>query len=725
MDAYAKFLAESNALRHATCELELVTKLALPTGSTSEVTHTRRGVCKRVTRRGNVARYEFADVDRSALTQVFPFETFSVADFPALFTDHVGMRIPQGVGTVTKIPLAWISNSGGSYVYAGPKVIGTAGTVLAVYRGTQPGRGALVNASEYTVGTTTFSGGSLVTVTFTAEQKDKEGRAFLIEADFSLPGSRYPADEIARLLALYGIATDSTSFAAATTYDTTAGFLIDACYGGKGRTGVAIISDLLQVARAWITPNSVGGWALVQDAPKSATREFNTAGDLIEITEHGDGDIQRTISLNYRPRCSIAEDFAGLLTRTTTGQTGEKQLRNPYIRDHVVADKLLSYWQARMNTLRVARGTVYAAQMNNGERITVTDAVNWAGNKDFLITGIARPADANAVTLREYDAGIYTYAAEPLSSDATNGYTADYTFTRPLAPTGLTVVSQGTSSDTDGKTTAYALIRATPPTVNWSRLMVAVVDTTTNEQHIAQLLLNGANYEVSVPGLRPNRAHTVIAWAVNGNGVEGVATSSVPFTSSNATTALGAPTVTVTQVQSFEVKVRLSAVSDVSGQPRHRRNILFEKVGAGTYTEVQRGEEREFIRTVSHGATYYYKARSEDQNGNESSDSSEVNITPVKKVDGTYIPDASINQGRSYTGTGSASVTVLASSSQGVDMDVYSFFPNLDHSNSAIAAYVTSALTKSGANDQGRFRLANLDASSSVSVDIDWRKFNP
>lgn len=721
MDRFSKYRAISDALRNKVCELELVSRLYLPSGSTSEVTNTRRAVCKKAVRRGNTTVLTFADIDRAALERVFPFETFTVGEFPDLYVDHVGWRIPQGVGTVTKVPMALISSA--TYTYGGPKVIGSAGTVLAVYRGNQHGQGSLVDSSEYTVGTTAYSGGTLLTVAFTREQVDFQGRQHTIDIDVSLPGSRYPSVEAERILALYGITADSTSFDAAETYDTSAGFTIDALYGyqDKGRTGMAIVEDLLAAARCWLSPTSSSNtWAVVQDSPKASSAEFDTSTDLARVDEYGDGDIPQRVTLGYRPRSSGLEDFAGQLTRETVATTGagELGLRNPYVRDHTVADKLISYWQKRLNTLREARGFIHAVQLANGARIDVTDP-SWESAKSFIITGINRPADHNVVKLREYDADIYTYTAGTLPDDATNTYTPDYSYTLPEAPAAPTTTGSGTSSDSDGKTTAYITVRAVPPSVNWATLWALVTDTTTNEQHRAQLVLNGANYEAVVGGLRPNRAHTVKAYAVNGNNVQGTLSAATNFTSANATTALGAPTVTVTQVQSKEVKVELAAVADVAGQPKLRRYVLFEKVGAGAYAEVKRSEERMFIRTVVHGTTYYYKARTEDQIGNESADSAETNITPAKTVDGDYIVDGSINRGRSATGTTTYTGSINNGFRTGFSFGPHAFVPSL----TGDANMKLECFAPQQSDDQG-YLVFNNDTGAARNYKIVFRNFN-
>jgi hypothetical protein len=722
VDAYAKYNAISNTLRNAACDLELVTTLTLADGSTQEIVHTRRAVCRKATRRRNVTVLEFADIDRASLDKTFPFETFTVSDFPGLYVDHVGRRVTQGVGTVVKVPLTWIVKTGGVWDFAGPKRLGaTPATLLAVYRGTQAGQGSLVDSSEYTTGSVAPASGAFTveTVRFTREQSDTQGRPYVLEADYLLPGTRTAPAEAQRLLEAYGIACDG-SFAAASVADAAAGFFVDALY--NGRTGKAILEDLLRVARGYLVPGAAGLWAITQDVARASVAQFDSKADQISIESYGDGEIRRTISLAYRPRSSAGEDFTSTLTRTTNGPTGEFAMRNPYVRDHVVADRLMSYWQKRLNTLRQAKASLYATQMGNADRITVTDYTVWTGAKDFIPTGITRPGDRNDVVLREYNADVYVYAPGSLPADATNAYAPDYSFTPPLAPSNLAVVSQGVTSDTDGKTTAFALVRAVPPAVNWARLTVQLSDTSTKEVYQAQLLLNAGtgNYEATISGLRPNRTHSILCWATNANNMDG-ATATLPnITSANAATALAAPTVTVTQLQSFEVKIDLAAVANVAGQPGFYRNVLFESVGGGAYTEVKRDAGRTFIRAVSHGVVYAYKARSEDMNHNESADSSSASITPQKIVDGGYIVDGSINRGRSYTGTASSSVTLVLLTTTDFVMDLYTFFPSIKAFGGQDARVYA---VNSGSGDTGRFRLYNPDTITNTSAVIEWRNF--
>lgn len=738
MDVFSKYRAITDTLRNQMCELELVTRLYKTDGTTQEVIHARRAVCKAARRRGNVTYLSFADLDVAELDRTFPFETFTVADFPELFVDHVGKRIPQGVGTARKVELAWITKTGGTWKYAGPKVIGSAGTVLAVYRGSRPGEGAVVDPSEYTVSTATggSSGVQVVTVNFTREQIDFQGRPYVIEADFSLPGSRAAAAEVARILDAFGVNRDTASFTTAIAADTASGFLVDTLYGAKDATGKAILRWLLNAARGWLSRTSTGGWAITQDVARAATATFDTEADQFEVEEYGDGDIQKTVTLEYRPKISGTTDFAAVLSRTTTGQTGELKLENPYVSDHTVADKLVCYWQKRLNTLRRAAAAVHAEQLSEGSVISITDSkgVAWTGTKSFIATGIGRPADRNVLKLREYDAGVYVYTAGTLPADATNTYAPDYSFTTPTMPTGLTVVSQGTRADSDGKLTSYALIRATPPAVNWQRLMIQVKDTTTNEIYQAQLRLVSGNYEATVSGLRPNRGHEVIAWAVNAANLDGAVTAAVSFTSANHTSGPSAPasSPTVQQRSPRQVEVSWNQVTPAAGAPGIRRYIVFRQDGGGSFVERIRIDALKWIDdNVSLGTGYTYKVRAEDMVGNESADSNTASITPVALIDdslvvnsginGISIGNGSINRGRTSSTTGSASGTFngIPGVRIQVNMALYTFAPMVYGSGNI--GYLTLGNSGLG-DDTGTVTVYDVTSGgSSTAYDVRWR----
>jgi hypothetical protein len=723
--ARALFAALSDAARNATLELELVTRHYREDLSAVEITNERRVVVTRTIRRQDQLGLECVDVDRAALEGLFPAETYTVADWPEIFGDHVNRPVAQAIGTVVKVPLTYLSKSGGAWKYGATKVLGAVATVLTVYRD-----GRIVSPSEYTVTTqaAAVSPYSVTVVSFAKEQADQQGRLYTLEADMVGPGSRLPADELARVLTAFGMTIDATSFTEATQYHEAEGIRGDFGYAAQ-RTGASIVEDLLFVARGQLYQKPDGAYALFVDRPRTAAAMFDAAGDQIAVTEYARPEIRKTITLQYRPTTSQREDFAGKLQRTTTGVSGELLKKSPFVRDHDVADRLICYLTEREKARGTAKARLHGVQFQAGDLVAIASHIHWEGGKLFAAPQLTRPADANEASLEEYAAAVYVYTPGTLPAGATNGYLPDYSQTPPAAPTGLTVVSQGTSVDSDGKVTAYALIRATPPAVNWSRLVAQVKDTTTNEIYQAQLILAGGNYEATVSGLRPGRAHAVVAWAVNATNVDGIATAAVPFASAEYAAAPAAPTgLTAAQGTGKVVRVACTAVT----QAGFKEYIWFRKIGAGSYAEYRRGRDNYLVdEAVGYSTTYYYKARVVVNPNVESADSSEVSVAvttnigdndiPLGGINGPTIGNGSINRGRSYTGTGSASGTLNGGASVGFQMDTYTFFPHITMDAGANKVFLKALDGPLAADDTGRFAMENQGATD--QYDVRWRSF--
>lgn len=714
--------------RNQVCDLELVTRLRREDDTVVEFTNERRAVLKSARRKKDVLSLTFADIDRAALDKVFPFETFTTADFPELFVDHVNRRIPQGVGTVPKVPLTWIVKTGGLWKYAGPKVIGTAGTPLTVYRD-----GRIIAPAEYTVGTAVgaSTGVTVVTVNFAKEQIDERGKPYEITADYSLPGSRLPADEIKRVLLLYGRTIDASSFDAAALYDQVQGFAVDPGYV-EGRTGNAIIEDLLFPARSDLKQQPDGSYALVQDRPRDVTRTFDEGADVMDFEEYGDAEIPKAITMEYRPKTASKEEFTAKLERTTTGAAGAKVWRCPYVRDHVVADRLMSYWQKRYNSLRTGTAIFHAVQLTQGEVLAVHGRLTWAGYKRFIAAAISRPVDRNAVTLREYDPAIYPYTAGTLPADATNLYTPDYSQTPPTAPGNPSVVSQGTSINEDGTETAFALLRVaggSVPTVNVAKVFIVVVNTTNNTQRIAELLLTAGNYELRVDGLMPNRTHQMFAYCENAFGLKGLVSGTVGFTSAEFTTAPAAPTgVGIGQDSATSLRVVWNAPTFSN----FKEHIVFRQVDGGSFVEYRRTDATYLQdNAVLIGHTYGYIIRAVDRGGNESSNSGTASLGVVRWIDDTTViaqgigtpslTNSSVSRGKTYTTTGSANFAMATGLSGNVALELFSFFPSIAWLYGGPGKLTAGAVT---GDDTGRFAILN-DSGLLAEYSIIWRNFQP
>ena len=247
--------------------------------------------------------------------------------------------------------------------------------------------------------------------------------------------------------------------------------------------------------------------------------------------------------------------------------------------------------------------------------------------------------------LQQYNTLVYDYTPQTFPADATTGYSPDYSATPPTTPTAVTVVSQGVTLNTDGVALSYALVKSTPPTVNWKEVWFQATNTVTNEIYQGIGASNGdGTYGTKLAGLRPNVAHTLVSWAVNAFNVKGVVSSAVNFTSAAWTSAPAAATgLTSIQGTGKQVQVKWTAASgtNIAGYD------VYRKIGAGSYSVVATVTGTSYSdNNVSYGSAYTYKLVTRDNVGNSSSDSGTTAITPAVNVGTGDVVDDAITTGK-------------------------------------------------------------------------------
>lgn len=652
-------------------ELELVSELTRANLSTLELTDLRRATCKLVNVERNRLSLRFADIDTDALDRSWPANDYTKEIFTGIYAAHIGRAIPDlSPGTCEKVPCAFVETNGTSvwrFAICEARA-GVTYTINTVYRD-----GRIVTASEYTVATTTYGAIDVRTITFSREQRDTNGRQYEFVADVSVSGNREPSREIQRLLTAVGINTDAASFTAAITEDAARGFYIDAVYAAK-RQLRAIVEDLLQVARADLYKTSVGAWAIVQDKTRASAATLNERSGLIDVASLEYPMPPRAYELRFRPRAPGSSDWQFSVTRTGTGTAETMRLTNPYIYDGNVADRLIDYLAKRENGRCEARLKTWGAMFDSGDLITVTGYSCYTGNRDWIVRGVERPVDANAITARQYDASIYTYTAGTVPAASTNGYAPDYAQTPPGAPASVSYISgsSGTSVNTDGTVQAYALVRVTPPSpsVNWQTLIAVATNTSTNEVYRGVCALVSGNYEVVLPGLRPGRTHSLKAFAVNGTGVEGAVVTASNFTSAENTAAPSAVT-SLSAEQNTTTSIRLTWTNPSIA---NFKDVRIERSTGGAYSTVAYADGNSWVdHNVSYGTTYTYKVYARDFSLNESSAATSSGVTPSANISDTHITSggvsglsiaaASINQGRQTTSTSTTTLDNIPANS--------------------------------------------------------------
>lgn len=723
-----------------TFELELVSQVSVNGAPAREIRDIRRAKCTKASLKGNVLEMSFADITTTALDALHPSATYTVADFAELFEGHVGKPIADGVGQLVRVPMAWIKKTGGTWRHAiCEKRAGMTYTVQTIYRGETEGEvGRIVPATEYTVGSTvgasTFI--EVLDVIFTREQLNGSGQPYALTADVLINSgagtteARVFSNEVKRLLVKAGLTTDTTTFDAAATYAVTNKMWADAGYVTP-KTLRFIIQNLLQIGRAMLGKNDAGSFTVIQDKAGTSVATFMESADPIQVDGVEYADSPAKVSLYYRPVISGTEQWlATPVIRTPAGAMPEARYQNPYIRDHETADRLVDYLSKRDSIGITAAASIHGVQLEPRELITIDHSKELRGLKTWQITEVSRPADKNDLALTLYDAAIHTYTAGTLPSAASNTYTPDYSNTPPLAPTALTVVSNTSAVDASGKAFASVKVRATPPTVNWAKLFVRALNTTTNVMTapVALELVSG-NYETTIGLLLPSQGYTLIFYAQNANGLDG-ATATTGIT---AAAYSGAPTApaAVSGVQGAQDDVIFTASAPAYA---HHEAVEWQvSVGGGAFGNVTETSNVYTHPGVSYGTTYAARARFRDKSGNLSGYTTSSNVTPAKKVDdghvittgisGVSIANSSINRGRSDTTTGSVSGTLAAGATLQISMEKYTFFPGIS-CTSGISVPPVLRSNSAGSDDTGQFMLHN-DSAASWNYAVYWRGFQP
>ena len=147
----------------------------------------------------------------------------------------------------------------------------------------------------------------------------------------------------------------------------------------------------------------------------------------------------------------------------------------------------------------------------------------------------------------------------------------------------------------------------------------------------------GGYYEAVLPGLRPNVAHQVIAWAVNANAIDGVTAAAVAFTSATYTAAPAAPTsLAAQQIAADMIELRWTPPA---GGALIDYYIPYLSYNGGSYVAQKAvSAERALINVTLFGFSHALKLKAVDRFGNQSADSSSVSVTPAP-----YLADGYIN----------------------------------------------------------------------------------
>jgi len=653
-DTALRAVLEAGTLDGAQAIVEVLTRSHYTTGAPQEEVITKGYTVAGYRYRSGEVTLSLADIEDVRLQATYPFRKFAASDWPELFIDHAGRPVPVAVGTAVKVPCTLIETNAGAgpFVYA---VCEQGPSVLTIYRG-----GRIVSPTEYTAGTATAGGYTVLTVSFANEQLDFQGNHYALEADVAGSNNRNAVAELKRLLLAAGATVDPVSFTLAEAYGETAKMYVDFAHASE-RTYAALVRELALVARASLLRGATGEYSVIQDKAVSVIRSYDeTAGDLIELTEYRSARPPQKLELSFRPNIARPGELEHTLSRSAGGYTGTERIELSMVRDAETADRAACYQALRRQHGARARASVHDARIRAGQAIAVKSGGIYSGSKTWIAERVRFGAAGDEVELRQYADAIHVYTPGTLPANATTGYSPDFSQTPPAAPGGLIITANVTSLNQDGTAQCALTVKATPPATNWTEIWFMAENQVTNEIYLGQgEAIGGGEYGTTLAGLRPNTLHNLFAWAVNGFGLKGEVTAPVPFTSQSWTSAPAAPTgVAVTQATGKVLRLKWNPVA---GSNIDHFNV-FRKVGAGNFSKV--GEEAATVyvdNDVNYGTSYSYKLRTVDRAGNESDDSATVSRTPSVNV-GT--PDIVSNAISSVVGQNDNQAQVLTTSYQ-------------------------------------------------------------
>lgn len=514
--------------------VEVVTAVEYDDDTSAEFTRSQTLTTTALSKSPGSLRLTLTDLEETKLNTLYPTRTYQTSDWPLLLTSDAGRAVPNVRGIALKLPCVLISTVAPyRYIVAEGTV-----TVLTVYRGKGSEPGRVVPSSEYTTGTASIPWPH-TWVEFTAEQRDFDGSLFAISADVQTTAAGINvATEIGTLLAAAGVTVNAGSLAAAETFATAQGLLVDLDHGRDGqRTVRAIVEDLLWVLRATLGRNSAGAYTLTVDGTGSAVAAFDEdAGDDIEVIEVTQPSRPQSVAIEYRPSPRSPQELQHVHARSVAGGVVAAQRPRAlrYVRRHETADRCADYRAKRAALSAELRARIYRRTLAVGDVITVASNAFDLYGEAWRVWEVRHIVGGVEISALPYDASLASYSAGTLPADAVNDYQPDYSQTPPLAPTSLRITSGGT----DAVLGAYVAVDALPPAVNWATVWFVLEHNTTGELIIQPgQSVGGGREGLVLSGMRAGEIYKLSAYAANSFGLRGAT-----VTTFNATGIGGGPT---------------------------------------------------------------------------------------------------------------------------------------------------------------------------------------
>jgi hypothetical protein len=298
------------------------------------------------------------------------------------------------------------------------------------------------------------------------------------------------ADNIRNLLSntTWGLGekVNKFSFDAASAYLDSIGDYYQDGYVSEQRPCRDILNDMLMVARARIRLNLIGEWEIIIDAPDNDIKQYfgSDDGKWENIKQEGITNYSTTpvenalkkITLKYKRSWFKFEnawknDYASNYIRNVFDFGEEVEYENPFIMDHITADKFICYLQQR-SIYRDKKLSIITGK--EGKDLKETDLIHLTIprrqiDSDFKIRSITKRMLECDLELISHSNNIYTYVPSTINTDPVPDdkishsdfqYPDSPNYVKPMTPENFHVVEWKFIVGAGGAITARLLAQA-------------------------------------------------------------------------------------------------------------------------------------------------------------------------------------------------------------------------------------------------------------------------
>lgn len=416
--------------------------------------------------------------DQDVLQTLIPRRTVTSSIFPLAHSEQgLGRTVPVVLGTVVSpYPLPYVTDNTSSNIYDYLVGEGSSYTAVSLYRDTAGDILSLVNSTEYSLNTTSYSG--FTVARFPLRQVQFGGGLHTIYA--SVTGVQ-PEQNFGRAIrtvltnSIWGLNqnnVDDTSFSSVESLSATVSSL--ACGGAllQSRPAVDVLNQLCMPQGMTLSKTNSNMWTLsIDQGSATATyqgrfghgkgQHWNNVTEFGGLTRTPMRDAISKLHLDYAVDYRN-NTYRNTVTRSVLSIGREKRIGNEFIQTGVTADKVVDYLSKRL--IRGDQKASFTAGQE-ARNLKVGDLILYEAPQlsisslGFKITEISRKLDTTRIAMEEWASSIYSYSeVSSIPPDITQPVEALWSVTTPTAPTSLLITGSGTVSDGQGGFSAFQVL---------------------------------------------------------------------------------------------------------------------------------------------------------------------------------------------------------------------------------------------------------------------------